>query len=400
MHLSERPPRILILAGEVSGDDHGARVVDATRAIRPEIEWVGTGGARLAAAGVEIWAGLDRLAVMGFAEVVRDLGFFRALERRVVAALDARCVDLVLLVDYPGFNLRIARRARERGIPVLYYIAPQVWAWKPHRARRLARDADRIAVILPFEAPIFEAEGGDVEFVGHPLVEAPRRGGVAGLPSDASGPAGSVSTPLRADLGVGEETPLLALLPGSRVHEVERHLPPFVEAARRAVRSHPGLVPVIGVAPGIETGRFAGTGLRTTPRVRELLDTARAALVKSGTSTLEATIAGVPLVTAWRSSPLTWWLARRLVRVEHVALPNLILDRRVVPELLQSEVTGERLAAALDPLLSGGREREAIVGGLAEVRAKLGGPGAARRVATIALELLEKVELRGRRGER
>lgn len=369
------PPRVLVLAGEASGDHHAARVVEALREARPDLRFVGLGGPDLEALGVELLAGLDELAVMGFAEVVRHLRFFLSLGRRVKGLMARGEVDLVLAVDYPGFNLRMAKAARKLGIPVLWYIAPQVWAWKPRRAAQLARDAAHIAVILPFEPPIFREEGGSVSFVGHPLVEAPAPG------------AGEVAA-LRDQLGV-VEAPLLALLPGSRRQELDRHLELFVEAARRVQESHPALVPVLAAAPGVAPDRLAGTGFPVTAETRTLLRAARVALVKSGTSTLEAAVAGVPFAMAYRTSPLTFAMAKRLVRVPHIALANLVAGREVIPELLQDEATPEALAAALAPLVEEGPRREAMQEGLEEIRGRLGDPGAAGRVAKKALELLE-----------
>ena len=215
--------RVLVLAGEASGDHHAARVVEAMRARRDTLEFVGLGGPDLARAGVHLLEGLDRLAVMGFAEVVKHLGFFWGLSRRIKGMLQRREVDLVLAVDYPGFNLRMTAAAREAGIPVLYYIAPQVWAWKAHRAAALARDAEHIAVILPFEPPIFEKEGGSVSFVGHPLVEAP-------VPGEAE------VADLRETLGLSPDAPVLALLPGSREQELHRHLDLFTDAGPSSPR--------------------------------------------------------------------------------------------------------------------------------------------------------------------
>lgn len=367
------PRRILILAGEASGDAHGSHVARALNARWPETELVGLGGQEMARAGVELLRELDDLAVMGFAEVVARLPFFRKLEGELTALIDSGSVDLVLPIDYPGLNLRIARHAHRAGVPVVYYIGPQVWAWKAHRARALAEAADRIAVILPLEVPIYEAEGGHVEFVGHPLLdEQPPPAPPDFIPS----------------LGLDPGRPILALFPGSRRQELDRHLPEFTAAAREVARRRPEVQAAIGRAPSLPAELFEGAGLPVTTDGASLRDVATAGLVKSGTSTLEAALAGMPFVMAYRTHPLTWLLAKRLVRVPHVALANLVAGEGVVEEFLQGQVQAGPLADALLPLLDPGDPKRArVLRGLERVRGALGRGGAAVRVAELAAEV-------------
>lgn len=369
-------PVILMLAGEASGDQHGAQVARALRQQWPGARLLGLGGRRMAAQGVELLAGLDQLSVMGFVEVIRHLPFFRKLEKKVLSLLDAGDIDLVLPIDYPGFNLRITRAARERGIPTLYYIAPQVWAWKKHRAQQLARDADAIAVILPFEEEIFRNVGGEARFVGHPLLEEPE------------------DLPTRKAFaflhGLDPERPILALFPGSREQEIRRHLQLFLQTAQKVQRLRPEVQPVMARAESIPRDRLSAVSIPQVEDGPALLSHAAAALVKSGTTTLQAALAETPFVVAYRTHPLTFFLAKRLIQVPDVALANLVVGTRVVPEALQGEATAEHLAELLVPLLDETSEaRTRMMVDLARVRLALGSPGAARRVAEMAAELLE-----------
>lgn len=335
----------------------------------------------MAAEGVELMADMRDLAVMGFVEVLARLPFFLRLRKRVFRALEEEGVDLVIPVDYPGFNLRLARHATGRGIPVLYYIAPQVWAWHASRARDLARDTSRIAVILPFEEEFLRKAGATVEFVGHPLLEEGHE------PFDRQ--AWLQSAGFRSD------RPLLALFPGSRAQEIGRHLALFTAAAARVHDSNPDVQVAIGAPGHVEDGAYSGSDLPICRDPHGLLASATAALVKSGTTTLEAALLRTPAVVAYRMNPLSFILAKRLVKVPHIALPNLVAGRRIVPELVQDQADPETLARELAPLLdTGDPQRQAMVEAFGEVREKLRKAGAGERVAEIAADLLGRARLR------
>jgi lipid-A-disaccharide synthase len=371
-------PRIFLSAGEPSGDLHGARLALALRERWPRAQLFGLGGDRMAAAGVELLAHVDQLAIMGFVEVIRHLPYFVRLMRRVKETIAQRRPHLIIPIDYPGFNLRLARHARSIHVPVLYYIAPQAWAWHRSRMKELARNTDRLAVILPFEEKLFREAGANAHFVGHPLL-------------DSAQPVmerAAFMKELRLDPG----RHVLALFPGSRVQEVTRQLDVFVAAAAEVQRHNPNVQPVIAESAAVPAAVYERARLPRTRDGWSLLHHARAALVKSGTSTLQAALAQTPLVVTYRTHPLTFALARRLVDVPHVGLVNLVAGERVAPELLQDDATPEKLAAALLPLLDDTPQRRDTVAALARVRAALAPPvqgrAAAARVAELAAELI------------
>ena len=375
-------PTILVSAGEPSGDLHGAGVVRALRRRWPDARIIGLGGPRMAAEGLVPLAEFERLAVMGFVEVLARLPYFIRLLRAMISEIERSRVDLVLPIDYPGFNLRLASAATRRGVPVLYYIAPQVWAWHRSRMKDLAANTDRLAVILPFEAELMRAAGADARFVGHPLLDEPA--------------AARSRDELCVALGLDPARPILALFPGSREQEVARHGQPFAGAARRVVEVMPEMQPVVAVSGAVPSGAYSAMPYPRSSDGRVLLRHAHGALVKSGTTTLETALAGTPMVVAYRTHPITFWLAERLVEVEHVALVNLVAGERVVPELLQKQVEPAPLAEALLPLLDEeSPERHRVLEGLARVRSRLepearaSGDTTAERVAALAAELLE-----------
>ncbi len=370
----ERAREVLFVAGEASGDLHAAGVASALAQLRPDLRLTGVGGQRMREAGIELLEDTSRMAVMGFVEVLRHVPAHYALLRRLRARLQSGRVALLVLVDYPGFNMRVAAEARRAGVPVLYFITPQVWAWRKNRLTRMAQVISRAAVILPFEEKLLRDHGIDATFVGHPLLDR-----AEGLPSCEEA---------RERLGIPADGPLLALFPGSRAQEIERHLDAFVATARLLEQEVRGLRVVVSVAstvtidparcpyPMIESGSLM------------LLRASTAALCKSGTTTLESAVAGCPLIVAYRTSKWTYEVARRVVEIPRIGLVNVVAAREVAREFVQDAVEPRAMADALLPLLRSGPERNRMREALTRVRASLGRPGAAGRVAQIASEMV------------
>jgi lipid-A-disaccharide synthase len=365
---------VLFSAGETSGDLNAAPVAAALARLRPDLHLVGLGGSRMREAGVELIEDTVSRAVMGFAEIVRYLPQHLVRLRRLDSRLATGRVALVVCVDYGGFNLRLASHAARHRVPVLYFITPQVWASRARRMVSMRKTVTKAAVILPFEEKLLRDNGIDATFVGHPMLDR-----ATDLPDRATA---------RALLGLGP-APVLALFPGSREQEVERLIEPFVGAAREAQRRVPTLQVIVSHAPNvtIDAARCP------YPIVREpsmtVLRAATAVLCKSGTTTLEAVVTGCPLVIAYRTSALTYQIARRLVTIPYIGMVNVVAGRGIAPEFIQNAVRPVAMADALVPLLDeGSAVRATEVAELAKVRAALGTPGAAERVAEMANRLV------------
>ncbi len=370
-----------MVAGEASADTHGAGLVRAVHRLDPQVAFRGIGGPRMARAGVEILIPSSEMAVVGLVEVIPRLVSIRSAARRIRRILQNAPPDLLVLLDYPEFNLHIARIAKRCGVPVLYYISPQVWAWRRGRIRKIARRVDRMAVILPFEVSIYRRTGMPVTYVGHPLLDAL--------------PAGANREEARRRLGLGRDTPLLGILPGSRNEEVDNLLPAFLRAAELLGGVWPELRCVLPVASTVSSGRIEDR-VRSSPVKVDLwrddmhlvLPGCDAALVASGTATLETAVHHVPMVIAYRVSPLSYRVGKAVIRVPFIGLVNLVAGREVVPELIQEEVTPARLAREAARLLAAGPVRENVLKGLVRVQGLLGEGGASERTAQIALGMM------------
>ena len=376
-------PAILLSAGEASGDLHGATLCRALRELHPGVRLIGMGGPRMAAAGMELVADVSGHAVVGTSEALGRIPRLYRAYRLLKARLIEERPRALVVIDFPEFNLRLARIARRAGVPVVYFIPPQLWAWRRGRIRQMARRVSRVLAVLPFEEKLYRDAGVPVDFVGHPLLDV--------LPLDLD------RAEARRRLGVDPGESLIGLLPGSRREEVERLLPPMLVAAKRLSAAGVARRFALGLAPAVDAaavGRLVKSAVdEGGPRVDiferrtyEVMAAADVVLISSGTATLEAALLGAPMVVCYRVSRVTEAVVRLLVKVRWCSLPNLIANRGVVPEVLQDELTGQRLAAEALRLIEDPAAASAQRAAFEQVRAQLGAPGVGRRAAQAVIE--------------
>jgi lipid-A-disaccharide synthase len=366
---------LLIVAGEDSGDMHAADVIRELKARRADVNAWGIGGEKLRAQGVETLHDTREMDVLGIAEVLRRYSFFKQVFNEVLAETDRRRPDAALLVDYPGFNLRLAKELKKRGVKVLFYVCPQVWAWNRGRIPKMAEIIDRLMVIFPFEVDVFKDVDLQVDFVGHPMVDELRA---------------FRAEPPRELPWSGEKK--IALLPGSRRQEIRYILEPLLEAAQKLEASRPGISFIIPVPERrkelIEevlqkTGKAPRNLSVVTGQAREVLKQADAAFVASGTATLEAALLGCPTVLVYRGGFVNYLFVKALIRVPWLGIANIVSGREIMPERLQQEMTPLKLVAAIDPLINATPERAAMLEDFQTLEKKLGNGAPAGRVAQI-----------------
>lgn len=368
--------KVMICAGEASGDLHGASVAEALKTMNSEIELLGMGGSHMRSAGVDIVYDIADIGVMGFVEVLWNLPKFFRLRDYLSEIMEQRRPDVILLIDYGGFNMALASVAKKKNIPVVYYICPKAWVWGRWRAKAIAGWVERVAAIFPFEAEIYRASGAAVDFVGHPLIDIVR-------------PSMDRDEAYRY-FGADPERPLLLLLPGSRRQEVESLLELMLAAAAKVQAQIPDCQFFLPVAPTIPLERIEsvvkayGVPVTFTRNCTyNLMQIADCAIAASGTVTLEAALMELPSVIVYRVKTSTYWLIRLVANVSHVGLPNIVTGRRILPELIQDEATADNLSRETLRLMTDPAARAQAQTDLKDVRVQLGEPGAVQRVARI-----------------
>jgi lipid-A-disaccharide synthase len=375
--------RILISAGEASGEMYGAQLIEALLRREPSLEFFGAGGDRMRAAGCDTIVDAKDLAVVGISEIVSHLPKIYGLFHKLVAEADRRQPDLAIVIDSPAFNWRVARRMHKRGIPVVYYVSPQFWAWRQGRVRLLRRYINKALVIFPFEEKFYRDRGVDATFVGHPLADLP--------PPAIDREAYATTYSLDA------AKPWITLMPGSRTKEVGMNLPTILESASKLGAEYEFVLPV---APTLDRSFLESLiggsrdSVRLVPDALAALAHSRAGIIASGTATVEAAMMGVPFVMVYRVSPLTYFLGRSRVKVPHFAMVNLIAGREIVPELVQDDFTATKVVARVKEILPDGQARDRMIEDLAAVKTLLRGPNPERihpadRAAEEIMQLLK-----------
>jgi len=372
---------IFIIAGEASGDLYGAHLAKHIKSMDPDVTLSGLGGEKMSHAGVRLYYDLVSIAVVGIFEVLKELSTFKKIFRMTAKKLDEVKPDAVILIDYPGFNLRFAKEAKKRGIKVIYYISPQVWAWGKKRIKLMRKVVDRMIVLFAFEEKLYKENGIDAIFAGHPII-------------DIAVPSMEMDEAVKS-FGLTPGKPTVALIAGSRAIEVKRMLPAMLRASRIIKKVMPDTQFVISKSPTLDEGIYTDILNKESMRVSiardniyDCLNVCDIALVCSGTATIDTAIMGKPMVVVYKLSNLTYFLLKHLVSTPNIAMANIIAQKTVVPELIQFDMTPEKIAAEALGILRNEERSDSIKEGLKEVKDALGGPGGSGRAAAAALEAI------------
>ena len=373
--------KIVIIAGEASGDLHASSLIRELKKMNSNLEMFGIGGDRMRREGVELIFHIDKLSFMGFFEVIKRLSFIRGVMKKMTSMIETRRPDLAILIDYPGFNLRFAKKVKNLGIPVVYYISPQVWAWGGNRVKRMQNLIDQMVVIFPFEKEIYEKFNIDCEFVGHPLLEVTR----PILPLED----------FQKKFGIRKNDVVVGLLPGSRWQEVEKILPIMFESSELLKTRIKNLKVLLGLAPTIKKEKMedlltqAGFGAKIVENLTyDLMKHADILLITSGSATLECAILGTPFLVLYKTSLWTYLLAKSLISIPNIALANVVAGKRIVPEFIQNRAVPNQIAEEMYEILTDRERYKAIQNELKKVKQKLGEEGASKKAAEIVMQML------------
>ena len=377
---------IMVVAGEASGDIYGAELVREAHLLNPGLHFFGIGGSRMREAGVATLVDSADMAVMGMVEVLKHFEVISSAFFKLKRILRNDPPELLILIDYPGFNLRLAKVAKKAGVNVLYYISPKVWAWKAGRIRTIAATVSQMAVIFPFEVPLYEKAGAPVSFVGHPMLDLVN---VTMHREDAA-----------ASFNLDPSRKIIGLFPGSRRSEIERILPAIMAAAALLRKRFPDIQFVLPLASTLTEDdinphlqRSGITPIITRHRIHDLIRACDAVISVSGTVTLEIALIGTPMVIIYKLAPLTYQVAKRVVKIKHIGLCNIVAGKSMVRELIQEQANPEAIAAEITTIITDTAYRTAMTAELATIRGKLGGGGAAARTAALALEIINRKQV-------
>jgi len=373
--------KVLIVTGEASGDLHASYLVQAMLSLDPDVYCYGMGGEKLRATGTHIVFDIAELSVMGITEVVRHFGKIYRVFTTLKGLLKNDRPDLVILVDYPDFNLRLAKVAHKYGVPVLYYISPQIWAWRTSRIKQIGRVVKKMLVVFPFERSLYEEAGIDVTFTGHPLLD---------IVKPTKSKEGNTK-----HFGLDPHKRTIGLLPGSRLSEVKKLLPPMVEAAQQLTEHFTDLQFILPIAPGLQRIEIekliAGSKTEITVvdnSIYDVIDIAHLVVVASGTATLETALLATPMVITYKMSPISYLIGKRLVKVPYIGMANILAGKKVVPELIQDEANAHNITAEVTHLLQDNHYYQSVCEDLTSIKKELGEPGASKRAARIAVTML------------
>lgn len=381
MKAANQEKTVMIIAGEASGDMHGATLVREMLKCNPALKFYGIGGNKLRREGVELLADAADMAVVGLTEVIFKLGGILKIMTLMKKSMDERRPDLVILIDYPDFNLPLAKAAHKRGIKVFYYISPQVWAWRRGRIKQIKKTVNKMAVILPFEVETYREKGFEANYVGHPLLDMVK--------------TNSSKQDSRKKNGLAEDKITIGILPGSRMSEIKKLMPELVRATQILKREIPDAQFVLPLADTLDetiiTEYISGADVQIkiiSGHTYDVITCCDLVLVASGTATLETALLGVPMIVIYKISALSYFIGKLIIDVKNISLVNIIAGKTVVPELIQSEASGAQIAAEALSILKNRNKRQEMINGLQSIRSRLGEPGAARRAAQIAIDML------------